>query len=148
MDRLYVTDTNSLVSYFHDVFGRDSGLSAKARRIIMHALDSSPSGVGLSIPAVVFLEIFEKWFTDEEFARKFHYEIFEPIALSPNIEIKPIDQEVLENLLKIRGDLSHHDIHDKIILASAMMLQCPLITTDEAIIKYVTSHRVIPSIIS
>lgn len=148
MPRRFVTDTGALISYFHRVFGVAAVLSPRACRIIQQALSSSPSDVRLSIPSVVFVEIFEKWLRHEEFAAKFHYEIFELFRQSPNIEVKPIEREVLENLLIIRGGLGNHDIHDKIILASAMMLYCPLITVDPAIIDYVNKHRVIPEIIS
>ena len=102
----------------------------------------------MSIPSVVFLEIFEQWIISEEFARKFHYEVYNIIIESPNIEIKPIEQEVLENLLEVRDNLSRHEINDKIIVASAMMLHCPIITTDPEIIKYVRKTPAIPSILN
>lgn len=112
------------------------------------ALTDAPSEVKLSIPSIVFIEIFEKWLTNEEFTAKFRYEVFERVASSPNVEIKPIEQEVLECLLLLRDELGDHDLHDKIILASAMMLDCPLITTDPKLINYVASRRVIPCTIS
>jgi predicted nucleic acid-binding protein len=112
------------------------------------AFRTSPTDIKLSIPAVVFVEVFEKWLISEEFASRFHYEVFAPISESPNIEVKPIDQEVLENLVRIGGALADHDMHDKIILASAMMLNCPLITTDHAIIAYVKKNPVIPFILN
>ncbi len=94
------------------------------------------------------MEIYEKWFISEEFARKFYYEVYIPIIGSPNIEIKPLEQEVIENLMRIRGSLSNHEINDKLILASAMMLNCPLITTDQDIITFVKENNVIPSIVN
>lgn len=148
MDRIYVADTDSIIRYFHRVFGVAQKLSTRARSLIDSALMSSPSPVKLSIPSIVFLEIFEKWFADEEMAMKLRYEVYETIMKSPNIEIKPIEQEVLENLLRIGDNLSNHDINDKLIVASAMMLRCPIITTDPEIIKYVKSSRIIPSVIN
>lgn len=148
MSTLYVIDTNALICYFAHVFNRPSDLSPKAQNLIKHALSTSPVEVKLSIPSVVFVEIFEKWLRTEEFARQFHYEVFHLIKQSPNIEIKPVEGEVLENLLNISGTLSNHEIHDKIILASAMMLECPLITIDRAIVEYVKQNQVIPSTIS
>lgn len=148
MNRLYVTDTNALIFYFSDVFEQASKLSYRASQLIECALQSSPCEIKLSIPSVVFVEIFDKWLNNEEFAAKFHYEVFNVIQQSPNIEIKPIEQEVLENMLKIGGNLSEHDIHDKLILASAMMLNCPLITTDSKVIEYVNKFRIIPAIIN
>jgi PIN domain nuclease of toxin-antitoxin system len=148
MSELYVTDTNSLISYFNDVFSQTSLLSMKARRIIQQALNNPDSGVRLSIPSVVFIEIFEKWFKNEEFAAKFYYEVYKLIADAPNIEIRPIEREVLENVMQIGGILSKHEIHDKIILASAMTLNCPLISTDHAIKNYVNQSKVIPYVIT
>ena len=89
------------------------------------------------------MEIFDKWFLEDEIASKLRYEVFEPIKGSPNVEVKPIEQEVLENMLKIGDELGNHDMHDKIILASAMMLNCPLITTDSKLISYIRNHKVV-----
>lgn len=81
-------------------------------------------------------------------AAKFHYEVFNQLSQSVNVEIKPLDQEVLENLLRIGGVLADHEIHDKIILASAMMLNCSIITTDAKIREYVDATHIIPSVIT
>jgi predicted nucleic acid-binding protein len=141
MSGLYVIDTTALISYFSYVFEVQCLISANAIGLIKKALDSSSSDVKLAIPSIVFIEIYKKWFTTEEFAAKFHYEVFNLISNSPNIEIKPIDREVLENTSYITDNLENHDIHDKIILASAIMLKCPLITTDTKIKKYATRHK-------
>lgn len=148
MIKRYVIDTNSIISYFDAVFKQPKVLSSKAQGLIEQALCNSSSIVRLSIPSIVFVEIYEKWFINEEFAQKFLYEVYTMIEQSPNIEIKPIEREVLENLHQIGGNLSHHDIHDKLIVASAMMLNCPIITTDSEIMKYVEENDAIPSVIS
>lgn len=146
MNNIFVTDTDSIVSYFHEVFDVRQILTKRALRIIEQAFMTYPSGIKLSIPSVVFIEIFNKWFRKEETARKIRYEFYELVQKSPNIEIKPIEQEVLENLILIEDELSSHDMHDKIILASAIMLNCPIITTDRKIISYLKKHKVIPYI--
>ncbi|MEI7636578.1 MAG: PIN domain-containing protein [Syntrophus sp. (in: bacteria)] len=143
----YVTDTNSIISYFSDVFDRPNILSFKAKSLIEQALSNPWGSVRLSIPSIVFVEIYEKWFLNEEFVRKFFYEVYTAIDNSANVEIKPIDKEVIENLQQIGGNLLHHDIHDKLIVASAMMLNCPIITTDSAIMEYVKGNQAIPSVI-
>ena len=148
MDELYVIDTNGIIGFFDQVFEAQSNLSVQARSIIQRALSGSPQEVKLSIPSVVLVEIFEKWLTSEEMAAKFHYEVFNLLSQSVNIEIKPLEQEVLENLLRIGGTLADHEIHDKIILASAMMLNCSIITTDTKIREYVDITHVIPSVVS
>jgi len=146
MINLFVTDTVSLVSYFSKEFKDTQKLSKKARTIIDNALSIYPLRVKLSIPSVVFVEIYDKWFRNEETAKRLRYEVFDVITKSPNIEIKPIEEEVLENVLKIGDELDRHDMHDKIILASAIMLNCPIITVDTKIIGYLKKHPIIPYI--
>lgn len=146
MSNLFVTDTVSLVSYFSNEFGDTQKLSIRARIIIDRALSIYPIEVKLSIPSVVFVEIYDNWFRNEETAKRLRYEVFDVITKSPNIEIKPIEKEVLENVLKIGDELDRHDMHDKIILASAIMLNCPIITVDTKIIDYLKKHPIIPYI--
>jgi len=139
----YVIDTNGLISFFagvfEDILGSDDStlISKKARNAIQEAVFFSEGGVLLSVPSIVFVEIYEKWLRSEEFFRKFFYEVFIPLKQSPNVEIRAIDQEVLENLLDVDGCLAKHDLHDKIVVASAMTLACPIITVDHKIIEFV-----------
>ncbi len=143
----YVIDTNGLISFFDGVFEDTPGLdespsiSQKARNAIQEAVYSLESGVLLSVPSIVFIEIYEKWLRSEEFFRKFFYEVFTPLKQSPNVEIRAIDQEVLENLLTVDGCLAEHDLHDKIVVASAMTLECAIITFDEKIIEFVGNGK-------
>ncbi len=152
MRKLYVIDTNAVISYFDSVFrhsNKYNGLRPLSNRVmttIEEAIFSKETHIRLSIPTVVFIEIYEKWLMSEEFCRRFFYEAFIPITQSQNIEIRPIDREVLENLLQIGGTLEDHDLHDRLILASAMALDAPLITTDRKIIRYIRNNHVVPSV--
>lgn len=148
MNSRYVLDTTSIISYFDYVFEKPSQISEKALRIIRKGMTSDE--VILIIPSIVFVEIFKKWFTSDERSHKIRYEIFEKIRLRGNIEIKPIEQEVISEFIKIRNIEANHnfDNHDKQILACAMMLQCPLITSDTNVIRYNKINRVIPETIS
>jgi PIN domain nuclease of toxin-antitoxin system len=143
----YVIDTNGLISFFAGVFDDAPGfdgspsISQKTRNTIQKAVSPIEGGVLLSVPSIVFIEIYEKWLRSEEFFRKFFYEVFTPLKQSPNIEIRAIDQEVLENLLTVDGCLAEHDLHDKIVVASAMTLECPIITVDHKIIEFVGSGK-------
>ena len=148
MIRRYVTDTNCIIWYFYEVFEQPRSLSSRASGIMSEALSRTPRDVRLSIPSVVFLEVFDKWLREEELAAKFHYQVFLPILESPNIEIKPIEREVLEALVTVGGILTNHDVHDKIIVASAIMLECPLITIDPKITQFARDHPAIPSVIA
>lgn len=146
MTSQHVCDTNSIIWYFEDVFGEASKLSTRAKTIINQAFQTN-SQIRLTIPSIVFIEIHAKWCTTEEQAAKIVYEVYEPIKDCENIAIREINSEVLQNLLRISGSLTTHDLHDKIVLANAMMLNCPLLTSDGTIIKYVAEHKVIPSTI-
>ena len=143
----YVVDTNGLISFFAGVFEDTTGfdesqsISQKARNAIQEAVYSLEGGVLLSVPSIVFIEIYEKWLRSREFFRKFFYEVFTPLKQSPNVEIRAIDQEVLENLLTVDGCLAEHDLHDKIVVASAMTLECAIITFDEKIIEFVGNGK-------
>ena len=149
----YVIDTNGLISFFSEVFNDapefdgSPSISQKVRNIIQEAIFPYEGWVLLSVPSIVFIEIYEKWLRSGEFFRKFFYEVFTPLKQSPNVEIREIDQEVLENLLTIDGCLAEHDLHDKIVVASAMTLECPIITFDQKIIEFVgNGEREIPKV--
>ncbi len=143
----YVIDTNGLISFFAGVFedttvfDESPSISQKARNAIQEAVYSLEGRVLLSVPSIVFIEIYEKWLRSGEFFRKFFYEVFTPLKQSPNVEIRAIDQEVLENLLAVDGCLAEHDLHDKIAVASAMTLECAIITFDEKIIEFVGNGK-------
>ncbi len=149
----YVIDTNGLISFYAGVFDDAPGfdgappISQKTTNAIQEAVFPFEGGVLLSVPSIVFIEIYEKWLRSEEFFRKFFYEVFIPLKQSPNVEIRAIDQEVLENLLAVDGCLAEHDLHDKIVVASAITLECPIITVDHKIIEFVgNGERKIPKV--
>jgi PIN domain nuclease of toxin-antitoxin system len=147
MTRLYVCDTNSVIDYFEEVFRAGCKLSAGAKAIFSDALCRRETDIRISVPAVVFVEIFDKWCRSEEFARKFHYEVYVRLAESPNIEIRPLDREMLECMMDIEGNLASHEMHDKMILASAIVLQCILISSDTEIRAYNEVTHAIPGVI-
>ena len=113
---------------------------------MQHAFRSDKD-VLLSIPSIVFIEIFDKWVIDDEFRAMFISEVLEVISQCPNIEIKPIDEEVLQMFISLNDPIVNLENHDKIILASAMALQWPLITSDSKLVRYVKKYKVIPTII-
>lgn len=153
MRKLYVIDTNALISFFDSTFQHADNykgsleLSKYVKTIISEAIFSKSTAVRLSIPTVVFIEIYEKWLRSEEFCRMFYYEVFLPLKQSENIEIRPMDREVLDNLLNIGSPLGDHDLHDRLVLASAMALEASLITIDPKIIEYVRRNRVVKKIL-
>ncbi len=142
----YVADTNSVISFFQEFFSDAPNFDGapslwrEATKIIEQAVFSKTTKIRLSIPSVVFLEIFEKWLRTEEFQRKFYYEVFVRLEESEHVDIRSIDQELLENLMRIGGCLSAHDLNDKLIVAVAVMLECTLITTDSKIEEFAESE--------
>lgn len=144
----FVVDTTSVISYFSDVFGESSQISQHALNLIDKAFHED--SILLIFPSIIFVEIFKKWFINEEEAAKIRIEVLERIKNRGNMEIKPLEKEVLENFIKIQDIEPNYnfDNHDKQVLASAMMLQCPLITSDLRLIRYNKRKKVIPKIIS
>lgn len=147
-----VVDTTALISYFPELFDRSPQVSERGLSLIADAL-SYEDKILLIIPSVVFVEIFDKWFRgakakDEEFRARFRSEVFRPLHDAPNVEIRELDLEILEKFLSLHDPTINLENHDRIVLASAAVLECPLITSDKDIKSFNAKHRVIPRIIS
>lgn len=145
----YTIDTTAVISYFINTFeGAEPQLSKASLQIIDSAFRDT--NIILYFPSIIFLEIFSKWFRDEELASKIRSNVYIPITSQENFAIEPLDREVLENFIKIQ-DIEpgwNFDNHDKQILATAMKYQTPLITSDERIARYNAKKKVIPYILS
>jgi predicted nucleic acid-binding protein len=142
----FVIDTTAIISYFDSVFERGSQITKQALQFIDNAFEIEYETI-LVIPGVVFVEIFDKWFHDvqgEEFQSKFRSEVLEPILRAPNIEIREIDNETLEAFLTLQDQNINLENRDRLILASAVVLNTPLITSDSKLIRFVRKNRVIP----
>ncbi|NES20345.1 MAG: hypothetical protein F6K41_15780 [Symploca sp. SIO3E6] len=148
----FVIDTMALISYFSLLFNEPSKISSRGLLYIDKVFQSD-SNYLMTIPSIVFVEIFDKWFrgftpTDEEFRAKFISEVFKPIKSCPNIEIRELDIEVLEQFLHLDDPYINLENRDKIVLASAVVLESPLITSDGKIKEYVEKYKnIIPAII-
>lgn len=150
--RRFVIDTTALISYFAHIFNVPSQISSKGLSYITRVFQSDGDYL-MTIPSTVFVEIFDKWFrgkntTNEEFRAKFISEVFNVIKFSPNIEIRELDIEILENFLRLDDPDINLENRDKIVLASAVTLKSPLITSDAKIKKYVERYKNIPDLIS
>ena len=52
-------------------------------------------------------------------------------------------------MLAVDGCLAEHDLHDKIVVASALTLECSIITFDQKIIEFVGEEgKNIPKVIN
>lgn len=151
MSRMIVIDTVSLISYFSSVFNRSPRISERALALLDRAF-TYPDEILLSIPGVVFVEIFDKWFRgdtakDEEFRAKFRAEVLERIIRAPNIEIREIDIETLEMFLSLEDPTINLENNDRLILATAAVLQARLVTSDAKVVDFVEKNATIPATI-
>lgn len=147
MVKRYVIDTTSLISYFSDIFEEPPKISERSIGIINSAFIHD--NTVLIIPSIVFVEIFKKWYQSDEWSEKIRYEVYEKVISRPNIEIRPLDIELIENFIRITDIEPNHnfDNHDKQVLACAMMLNCDLITSDQKVIRYNRRKNVVPAIL-
>lgn len=147
MNQRYIVDTTALISYFADIFGVQCVISKEGIEIIESAFERGLTN--LLIPSIVFIEIFSKKFVNPEIAAKIRYNVYEKVKSCENVSIESIDKEVLECFLDIQDIEKDYnfDNHDKIIYATAMKYQAPLITSDLRLIRYNNRKKMIPVII-
>jgi len=116
----YVTDTHSIVWYFTE----DSRLSKKALEVFEGTMKQ---GVVI-IPAVVLAKIMfiakkgKITLTFEETLKK--------IEEYENFDVAPLDVDILKVADKIEAEL---EMHDKLIVATALHFNAALITKDRSI---------------
>lgn len=142
MKTRYILDTTALISYFSDIFRQNSRISLRALNIINESfIDNSNTLV--SIPSIVLVEIFDVWYrqsSTQEFRAKLKALMINKILEANNIEIREIDDEIIENFLYLYDDEINLENRDRIILASAYALEAKIITSDRKIIRYLTKH--------
>lgn len=132
----YVLDTHAVIWHFPKAFGQVSCNSEKVDRILRETLadDSSPNR--LVVPAIVFVEIFDKFSRTREESSRVYYECFIPLKECDRIELRELDFEILEAVSQVGGVLDSHEINDKIIVATARVLNSPILTRDPKIHEY------------
>lgn len=143
----YIVDTVAIVSAFPDIFQQPPKVSRHATDIIKKALYSTPDEIILHIPSVVFIEIGRIWGKNKEMAGEIYSRIFSKLKDAENVEIVGIEQEVLEGIVEVDDRVVRLEIHDKIIVATAIMYQYQLITCDTKIIEYAASNSSLRGII-
>lgn len=120
MNMDYIPDTHSLVWYFTE----DSRLSTKALQVFEQTLEEGR----IIIPAVVLAEIMfiakkgRITITFDETIRK--------IEENDNFDIAPLDTEILKEANKIELTM---EMHDKLIVATALCFTATVITRDKEI---------------
>jgi predicted nucleic acid-binding protein len=145
---IFVVDTCALISYFSNIFEANISISQSSIELIDLAFHTNE--IKLIFPSAVFIELFIKWFKDEEIGARIKTEIYYRIKNRENMQIRTFDRETLENYMRIQNieDDKNFDGHDKQIFASAMTMECQLITSDERLIRYNKKQNLIPGILN
>ena len=120
----YCLDTHPLVWYFT---GQNT-LSNKAKLVLDEIFLEKTT---CFIPAIVLLETYHLGLKNKNFV----FPKFLSKLRLPNIVIVPLDKVVLSACFKLPANL---DIHDRIIVATAMVNKCVLISKDEVLRKNIT----------
>ena len=117
----YVTDTHPLFWFLTN----NKRLSSNARVLFEEAETGESSIIVPSIVLAELMYLFEKQNLRDKFK-----EVLKRIEIALNYEVCSLDTEVIDISSKI---ISVKEIHDRIIIATAKLLDCPLITKDEEI---------------
>ncbi len=144
MEEFYILDTCSFYSYcckYLNIFtDKDISLDDNSLEILYKAFNSN--NIKIIIPSVIIIEIFDHYFNNEEFINKFKYDVYYYLINNGNednkIAVIDIDNEVLENLFDCYSDTVTIDLHDKLILATALKYKehnTTLFTSDRRIKK-------------
>ncbi len=118
----YVTDTHSLVWYFTE----DPQLSRKA----FQAFERTVEGGSIIIPAVVMAEVM--YISKKGRVRLSFMDTTAKIEAYDNFDVAPLDLELLKTADTIAAQL---EMHDRLIVATALHYEATLITKDANIRK-------------
>ena len=116
----YVPDTHSLVWYFTE----DSRLSSKALQVFERTLEEGR----IIIPVVVLAEIM--FIAKKGRITLTFDETLKKIEEYDNFDIAPLDTEILREANKIELNM---EMHDKLIVATALYFAAAVITKDDEI---------------
>lgn len=118
----FITDTHSLVWYFTE----DTRLSKKA----IKAFEGTIKEGTVVVPAVVLAEIM--YISKRGKIALTFEETLKKIEEYENFDIAPLDINILKTADRIETDM---EMHDKLIVATALYYKARLITRDEQIKK-------------
>lgn len=118
----YVTDTHSLVWYFIN----DPRLS----KIALDAFEQTVEKDVIIVPTIVLAEIM--YISKRGNIQITFEETLKKIVEYDNYDIAPLDMDILKVADKIEADI---EMHDRLIVATAINFKTALITKDELIKK-------------
>lgn len=140
-------DTNSIISYFSNIFNEKCCISDRAISLIERAFNKE-GNIRISIPSICFVEIYNKFCTSEEILANIKYEIFSRIRMCDYFEIRECSDELFEHFIELDDKIENLENHDKLVLSTAIELDASLITSDMKIASYVDKSNLNISIIS
>ena len=114
---MYVTDTHSFLWHLQ----RDEKLGSKAKSVF-EACDNE--GEIIIIPSIVLIESI--FICEKKKIRMKFQQILEKLKTASNYYIYPLDEEIVLECSKT----NLKEPHDRIIVATARLLNAPLITND------------------
>lgn len=115
----YSLDTHSLVWYIRGF----STLSLKSKKIIEDIFDGKAN---CYLSTMTVLEAFYVSLKHDDFI----YTNFLKIIDRPNIKVIPFDKKILDQCVELPKGF---DIHDRIIVATAVVTNSPLVTKDSTL---------------
>ncbi|MFW6126419.1 MAG: type II toxin-antitoxin system VapC family toxin [Chloroflexota bacterium] len=116
---LFVADTHALAWYFTG--------AAKLGSEALDVLRASASGRGLIVvPTIVLAELM--WISEKKRISLEFHELVDKIEASQNFEVYPFDMEVLRTAERIR---SIPELHDRIVVATAVLVGAKILSKDE-----------------
>jgi len=116
-DSEFVLDTHTLIWWLEE--------SARLPNRIRRLLDAMDSGLGVGVvPTIVLAEMIS--IAEKGLLRLDIDKVLADIMETPNFEVIPFDSDMVLRMHKIRG----LELHDRIIVATALSLNLGLITRD------------------
>lgn len=125
---MYATDTHSLLWFLTN----DSRLGPRAKEIFRRC---DRGEVIIIIPSIVLLE--SLYLCEKRKIEVSFLSVIKMIEQGPNYRIYPLNKDVV-----VRCMIKLKDPHDRIIVATAQLLNIPLITKDE----HIKNSGVVPTI--
>ncbi len=101
----------------------------------------------VAVAGVIIRKVDSETLKDEVFRAKVRAEVIYPVLRAPNIEIRELDEEVLQVFLSLHYYNVNLENRDKIIMSYAVLLEAKLITSDEKIIQSNETNHLIDDVI-
>lgn len=156
MEKFYILDTCSFYSYccrYLNIFtDKEISMQEDSLKKLNDAFKNK--NIKIVIPSVILIEIFDHYFNNDEFINRFKYEVYSKILSEEDnnkIAIIDVDTEVLENLFNCYTDDVAVDLHDKLIMATALKYKdknTTLFTSDRRVRKIISKNNLPLKILS